>query len=686
MAFNHNLMAGLAALGMATLAGLGALSTTGPGGERVAAGAGTAPVTTASLPPMAETAGAAALARLGMALEAIHDGRIADARRIGEGLPASSLDRDLTDWTLAMSGDREVGAGEIARTMERLARWPGQAALARNHERALARGRPGDAGLRAAFATSPPRTFEAAYALAKSHARAGDTDAARALLAPHWRGAVLSEAIEREVLDLFAGILTSGDHGARYFNMMTRERIAAAGRVAEAAGMAGLHGAWAAVIGRAPDADRIIADVPDALLDTEAGLYLRIEHLRRTERFEDAADLLDAVASDPAALTSPDAWWNERRIVSRSLRERGMAERAYRIVERHRGGSAATRVDAAFHAGWYALRDLGDPERARPHFKAIEAIAVGPSSRARAAYWLGRTALAKGDRVEAERRFRRAAAFPTAFYGQLAAQALGHDRLAIGAVPDTDAARADLAAAPVLAAVERQSATGRTRHLQTLYLGLADAFGTPAHLAALAEHAAAAGHHAIGLRVAKRGQWRGHDLGLATHPVGAIPSSGLMAPADRALAYAVARQESEFDTNAVSRADARGLLQLLPSTARDVASRMELSYSAGRLTADPAFNALLGTHYLDEQRDRFGGSYLLTFIAYNAGAGRARDWIGRFGDPSGLSLDETIDWIEQIPFPETRRYVQRVMENLTVYKARFGLPLTIAADLTGRAG
>jgi soluble lytic murein transglycosylase len=690
MELNHKLMAGLASLGIVTLAGFGALTLVGTQPTRLAEQAsvsgGIDPIVTASVPAADNAGHQAQIARLGEALTAISEGRVADARSLRDAMPAGSVDRDLVDWTLAASGDRAVGAGAIAKTMRRLADWPGQDLLARNHERALARGWLGNIKLRTAYDARPPETFEAAYALAKGHLRTGGETKARDLIVPYWRAMVLSSSIEREVVDLFDGVLTQADHRARYVAMMVRERIRAGARVADAAGMDGLHEAWAAVIREAPGAEALIADVPDALLDTEAGLYMRIEHLRRTNRMEEAGELLAEVPSDPDALTNPDAWWNERRIVSRSLREAGAVEQAYEIVSEHRGGSPATQVDAAFHAGWYALRGLNDPARARPHFERIERIAQGAASRARGAYWLGRTAGAAGDEDMARAHFERAALYPTSFYGQLAAQALGHERLAIGPIPASEEAQRDLSASRVLLAIERQTETGQTRFLQTLYTGLAERFDTPAHYAALARHAAEQGHHAIGLRIAKRGQWNGHDLGLATHPADAIPSDGFLSASDRALVYAVARQESEFNTNAVSRANARGLLQLLPSTARDVAGRMDLAYNAARLTADPAFNALLGTQYLDEQRDRFSGSHVLTFIAYNAGSGRAREWIGRFGDPRGLPLAETIDWIEQIPFPETRLYVQKVMANMTVYKARFDLPLTIAHDLTATAG
>jgi len=690
MELNQKLMAGLASLGIVTLAGFGALTMVGPQptqlAERTLESGGIDPIVTATVPAADDAEHNGQITRLGEALTAIGEGRIADANSLRDAMPVGSVDRDLVDWTLAASGDRAVGAGAIAKTMRRLDDWPGQDLLARNHERALVHGWLGNIKLRTMFDGTPPETFEAAYALAKGHLQTGGATQARDLVVPYWRTTVLSSSIEREVLDLFDEVLTEDDHRGRYFNMMVRERIRAGARIAEVAGMAGLHEAWAAVVRKAPGADALIANVPDALLETEAGLYMRIEHLRRTDRLEEAAELLAEVPEDSEALTNPDAWWNERRIVSRSLREVGAIEPALEIVARQRGGSAATQVDAAFHAGWYALRGLNDPARAKPHFERIERIAQGAASRARGAYWLGRTASSAGDEDAARAHFERAAAHPTSFYGQLAAQALGKEKLTISPIPTSEQARSDLSASRVLMAIERQTETGETRFLQTLYNGLAARFDTPAHYAALARHAADRDHHAIGLRIAKRGQWNGHDLGPATHPADAIPSDGFLSASDRALVYAVARQESEFNTNAVSRANARGLLQLLPSTARDVAGRMDLSYSAARLTTDPAFNALLGTQYLDEQRDRFSGSHILTFIAYNAGSGRAREWIGRFGDPRGLPLAETIDWIEQIPFPETRTYVQKVMANMTVYKAQFGLPLTIRQDLTATAG
>jgi len=165
------------------------------------------------------------------------------------------------------------------------------------------------------------------------------------------------------------------------------------------------------------------------------------------------------------------------------------------------------------------------------------------------------------------------------------------------------------------------------------------------------------------------------------YPLGAVPANANITGAGKALAYSIARQESAFNTSAVSPANARGLLQILPGTARGVAARHGLPYSQDRLTTDAGYNATLGAHFLGEQISGFGGSYILTFIAYNAGPRRVSQWIDRFGDPRGRPLDEVIDWIEMIPFTETRHYVQRVMENYQVYKARLGQAASIEDDL-----
>ncbi|MCW7544373.1 MAG: lytic transglycosylase domain-containing protein [Aurantimonas coralicida] len=195
------------------------------------------------------------------------------------------------------------------------------------------------------------------------------------------------------------------------------------------------------------------------------------------------------------------------------------------------------------------------------------------------------------------------------------------------------------------------------------------------------------GDHHLVLQVGKLAYWRGIDAPALAFPIGVIPASANISAAGKALAYAIARQESAFNPKARSSAGALGLLQLMPNTAKSVARKVGVSYSPDRLTSDPGYNATLGAHFLGEQIADFGGSYVLTFAAYNAGPRRAREWIERFGDPRGKPLDQVVDWVERIPYTETRNYVQRIMENYGVYKMRLGAGFDIERDLRfGRGG
>ena len=230
-------------------------------------------------------------------------------------------------------------------------------------------------------------------------------------------------------------------------------------------------------------------------------------------------------------------------------------------------------------------------------------------------------------------------------------------------------------------AIQKLEEAGFDWRADILYRALAAEIDSPGEVAILAAMAEKRGDHRISLQVGKIAWNRGLDVAALAYPLGAVPTSANISGSGKALAYSIARQESAFDKAAVSPANARGLLQILPGTAKGVAARHGLPYSKDRLTSDAGYNATLGAHFLGEQIDEFGGSYILTFIAYNAGPRRVPQWIERFGDPRGRPLDEVIDWIEMIPFTETRHYVQRVMENYQVYKARLGQPAGIEQDL-----
>ena len=466
--------------------------------------------------------------------------------------------------------------------------------------------------------------------------------------------------------------------------MLYAERVTSAQRVAELAGAKPLAEAWAAVISgdkRAAQAARRRARQRSA----RAGyLFAEAKISARNEKFAEAAAIM------LKAPTRPGLAGRSRRLVDRAPGAVARAGRpgdmktAYRIAAAHAAESPANAVDAEFHAGWYALRGLDDPQAAAKHFSRIAEIADGPISLSRAYYWLGRAAEAGGAGRCREATMRRRQRYGTTFYGQLAAARIGRGALTVAYPTPTEADRQNFASREAVEAIRRLEQAGYASQADTLYRDLAERTDQSRRTgAAGGDGRRSAATFPGACRSARSPPARGIDIGALSHPRRRDPRIAPRFPAPgKALAYAIARQESEFNVGAVSGAGARGLLQLLPGTAKEVAKKAGLPYSQARLTTDAGYNATLGAAFLGEQLGRFDGSYVLTFAGYNAGPGRAQEWIKRYGDPRGKDIDAVVDWIERIPFAETRSYVQRVMENYQVYKMRLSGRFDIAADLT----
>jgi len=633
------------------------------------------PAATASPPVVAD----ASLGTLSSGLAALTSKRIDEARSLRDSLPADSLDRHILAWAIALKGGDDVPSIEIARTARDLPGWPGMDVLRRNSERALLKESPAPETVLRAFGDLVPQTPEGAIILARSYVALGNLDFARKALSAIWRTAKMDAADEAAIITEFGAIIPAEDHRFRMERMLYSERAKSAGRVAKLANAEALCAAWSALLRNDPNAAKLLDAVPAG--QRSAGyLFAKAQLLRQQKQLSEAAKVMSQAPRDRLALVDPDAWWTERRLLSRQLLDAGQAKLAYEVAAGHSAESATNAADAEFHAGWYALRSLDDPRTAAVHFARIAEVSEGPISRSRAYYWLGRAAEAR--RVEdATGYYEKAAAYGTTFYGQLAAAKLGRTTLNV-AYPEPNATdRAGFPQREAVRAVERLQAAGYPQLSDTLYLELADQLTSPGELALLAVMAEKRGNHYLALKVGKIAAQRGLDIGALSHPLGAIPAEADISGSGKALAYAIARQESEFNVGAVSRAGARGLLQLMPGTAQQVAKQTGLAYSQDKLTSDAGYNATLGAAFLGQQLARFDGSYILTFAGYNAGPRRADQWIKRYGDPRGKSVDSVVDWIERIPFSETRSYVQRVMENYEVYKMRITGSYDIVSDL-----
>jgi len=429
----------------------------------------------------------------------------------------------------------------------------------------------------------------------------------------------------------------------------------------------------------------LVNAVPEALKDDPGLAFERFLFRMRHDNYADAAALIVDRSASAQGLGDPVAWAAKRADLARILMRKGEPKSAYRVASTHHLTDLGDMGDLEFLSGFIALRKLNDPARALQHFERL-AGATTPISQARAQYWLGRALEATGDKTKARSAYGKAANYQTSYYGMLAAEKLGltlDESLLSNAPPAGSWKGADYAKSSVLEAAVRMAAAGNEQLSARFMLHLGESL-SDAELGTLAGLALDLGQYRSAVLIAKAATERGLVLPSAYFPVPDMIPEAL--PVSRALALSIARRESEFDPEARSPAGALGLMQMLPATAAQVAKDQGIKYSEAKLASDPAYNATLGAAYLKELVDQFGPSVALVASGYNAGPGRPRGWVGAFGDPRLASTD-VVDWVEMIPFTETRTYVMRVVEGVVIYRAKLrgtAGPVNISGELTGR--
>ena len=313
--------------------------------------------------------------------------------------------------------------------------------------------------------------------------------------------------------------------------------------------------------------------------------------------------------------------------------------------------------------------------------------ADGPLSAARGNYWLARAHEALGSTSEANRYYEEAAQRIDTFHGALARQKLSPGPqgvpIPLPAMPSASVVEA-FSSNPMLRAAMLAHHAGVERGItRTIVAHLRNRLASEAEVALLAHLASSLGDNQMALRVGKTGVARNMNLFAYAYPVHPFPDyKPLRKSPERALLLAIARQESEFNPEIISHAGARGLLQVMPITARHICRDYKIKCDIPRLTTDTSYNAMISSAYVADRKEEFSGSYVLTLAGYNAGPGRARQWMKRFGDPRKEGVDP-IDWIEMIPFEETRDYVKKVLSNVQMYRARLGdpTPVRLVSDL-----
>ncbi|MEO1199511.1 MAG: lytic transglycosylase domain-containing protein [Pseudomonadota bacterium] len=537
----------------------------------------------------------------------------------------------------------------------------------------------------AAFRTRSPESGpgKAAYAIAL--AASGDSNRARRLAQEAWRFDSFDQDEARTFLSRGGSLLSRDDHKFRMDRLLYNDRVEEGLRVARLIGgdQVRLAEARAVVSRRQSNALSALDALPSSLKRDPLWAFSRIQATRRADRDEAAARLLLEAPRDPNALVDPDEWWVERRLAARHMVEAGDPRMAYQIAAQHAARSAASQSEAEFHAGWIALRFLNDPATAIRHFERQRRVVRTPISIARGEYWLGRANAAQGIRGRARHHYSAAAQFGFTYYGQLAAEQLGQRSIRVNGQPTLSrAAQNRFNSRGTVMAMKLLRELGYSRHPVPFFIDLTVNETDQTTLALFAELAGQMGLHDRVISIGKRGLNLGLPFEAYAFTRGDIPARVDTASLEPALVYAITRQESTFNTGAVSPAGARGLMQLMPGTAQAVSRQLGVGYSQNRLTSDPGYNVTLGSRYLAGRINDFNGSYVLAIASYNAGKSRADQWMARFGDPRTGGID-VVDWIELIPFTETRNYVQRVMENVIVYREVLGTSsrLNITADL-----
>ncbi|MBR1230051.1 transglycosylase SLT domain-containing protein [Bradyrhizobium sp. AUGA SZCCT0176] len=590
--------------------------------------------------------------------------------------------RKLAEWVILRSDDNGASVERYRTFVSANPSWPSQTFLRRRIEAALWDDRRDDATVWSWFENESPISAKGKFALARGMIGRGDRANAERLVRDAWRHDGMSEDTENAALDLFGALLTAGDHKARMdFLLYGTEQEAGGLRAAKrlGAGHMALAKARIAANKKGSNLRALLDAVPRELHGDPGYTFARIQLLRREEKFAEAAQLMLSAPKDPGRLHNLNEWWIERRLLARKMMDVGEHRNAYLIA---RDAALPSRdiykTEQEFTAGWIALRFLKDPAVAAQHFARIGVGSVNPTALARAGYWQGRAAEAAGRAQEARAAYTRAAEQSTSYYGQLARAKLGLPQIELNGVPrGRGAERLEIVRAVQLL-YELQE-----RELAIPIFGDMGENGDPDALAGLGELTARYTDARGMLLLGKAALNRGLPFDHYAYPVNGIPSFKQIGPeVEQSVVYAICRQESAFNQAVVSPAQAYGLMQVTPDAGRYVAKRAGVSFDLNRMKTDPVYNAAMGAAELGGLLEDYRGSYILTFAGYNAGRGSVKKWIERYGDPRDPKVD-AVDWVEQIPFSETRNYVQRIMENLQVYRARFGggTRLQIEADL-----
>ncbi len=617
-------------------------------------------------------------AALAAAFEAINDADWREASR--RATPAGQVGKDIVEWHRLRADNGTLA--EYRAFLGEHPNWPGLPLMRRKGEAAITSATPPKEVI-AYFNLQSPDSTHGVLQLARAYKAKDQAGDAAATVVLAWRTFALSKSGRVAFLSAHKELLAP-HHTARLDMLLWRGRFADARRMYPLVsdGWKALAEARIGLRRKEGNVDALIEAVPKALQSNPGLAYERFLWRARKGRSADAVALLLERSASAETLGEPDRWSNRRRSLARQMMREGDGVTAYRVASMHHLGEGSNFADLEWLSGYLALRYLNDPKTALAHFQSFRVAVQSPISLGRAGYWEGRAYQAIGDEGSAQAAYAFAAEYQTSFYGLLAAEKAGFsmDAALTGAETFPDWHNARFITSDVLEAALLLQKAGEITLAKRFFLQVAEPLNRT-ELGQLADLALSLKEPHIALMIAKQAATRGHVLPRAYYPLHDLAKEEL--PVATELALAIARRESEFNPIVESGVGAKGLMQLMPRTAQSVAEELELDFEVERLLTDWRYNARLGSTYLAQLQKEFGKSPILVSVGYNAGPSRARSWVIAFGDPRSAGVD-VVDWIEHIPFRETRNYVMRVTESLPVYRARLSgktPPLSLSAEL-----
>ena len=632
-------------------------------------------------------------ARLKEAFKAVAANKPEDAAAARAQLPGP-ISKKLVDWYRLRGGYGT--AGETRDFVEDNPSWPDRPLMLQRTDEALFQLGAAEAGaIKAHFKGREPANGISRAALATALLATGDTAGAKALVVKAWREETIPAIHEAAFIERFRALLTTADHKWRLDRLINddirwaserNERAAVARRTIALLPEAEQKRANArlAVFLRASGAQALLDAAPASEGEDWGFVFHKAQQARHAKRQDDANRLLLSAPTDAAKLGNPDGWWTERRAAAYAALNSGRNKLAYDLVRDAGPLSVNPLKEQTFLAGWIAFRLLKDTKAGEAQFRAMRKAADGPLSRAKASYWLGRVAEARGDAAAAKEHYKAAGVEGDTFHGLLARLKLAPATRTLGLKPPAMPSNADIerfrSLDAVKAAVIARKAGLDLGITRGFLFHLRSVLETEAQGALVAHLAHALGDTQTGVRVGKQGIARGQNLITYGYPLNAFPGyQPLRQPPETAFLLSITRQETEFHPTTVSGAGAKGLMQVMTVTANHVCRDYRIKCEIPRLLSDTSYNTTIASAYIADRMDEFDGSYVLTLAGYNAGPGRTRQWIRQFGDPRDPKVDP-VDWIERIPFQETREYVAKVLSNVQIFRARLGDPAPLRLD------